>query len=542
MNRLLSKTRELIFASQTSMLSSTLIIASMMLVARAFGFLRYRVLTGVFSAQELDIFFASFRIPDLLFEILITGALTTTFIPFFVKFRNDQEKLSRHISSIINLVLIAIGFMIVVLYFALPFLAPFFMPGYDEGKIRQIVEISRILLLGQLPFLVIGNFLTGIAQSQRAFVIPALAPVIYNVGIIAATLMFYETLHLMAPVVGVVGGAVGFLLVQLPVLRHTEFRYKAILCRTREAYEFFRMAIPRIMTSIVAQIDATIDLTLTTLVGAGAYTMFYFAQHLQLLPISLIGIAFGQASLPYLTDLYQQKRIDEFRRVVFESLLNLMYLMIPVMTFMVVSRTPIIRLFYGGDMFDWNATVLTAKTLSYFALSLPFHAVYYFLTRCYYALFDSKTPFYISLVSISVNAALSVYFISVLELPVWSLAISFSIAMNINVTILFFLLVRKLKGFDWKPFFIELIKMLTAAIIAASFSFFSQRLLDGLFFDTTRTINVFLLLATNGILFVALYMSMTWLVGVKELYLLTRMVLKIKEYQRKIVEMYQGIQ
>lgn len=542
MNRIFAKTRELIFASQTSMLSSTIIISSMMLLARVFGFLRYRVLTGVFTTQELDIFFASFRIPDLIFEILITGALTTTFIPFFVKFKDDREKLANHISSIINLILIAIGLLIVVLFILMPWVAPLYLPGFDEDKINQVVVFSRILLIGQLPFLVLGNFLTGMAQARRLFIIPALAPVVYNVGIILATVSFFDSLHLAAPVVGVIAGSLLFFLVQLPVLRHTNFQYKFVFYKTKEAYEFVKMAIPRIMTSIVAQVDATIDLTLTTLVGAGAYTMFYFAQHLQLLPISLIGIAFGQASLPYLTDLYQQKRVDEFKRVVLDSLLNLMYLMVPIMMFLIVSRTPIVRLFYGGDKFDWGSTVLTARTLSYFALSLPLHAVYYFLTRCFYALFDAKTPFFVSVVSIFVNAALSIYFITVLDLPVWALALSFSIGMNVNVAVLFFLLIKRVNGFEWKYFLSELVKILAASIIAGSFAFFSQRLLDGIVFDTTRTINVFLLLLTNGAFFVILYLSMTWLVGMNEMYLLTRMLLKMKEYQRRIVEIYSGIQ
>src|SRR5258706_13570824 len=104
MNRFLTKTKEIIFASQTSMLSSTLIISGMMLFARIFGFLRYRVLTGVFTTNQLDIFFAAFRIPDLIFEILVTGALTTTFIPFFIKFKNDDEELTNNISSIVNIV------------------------------------------------------------------------------------------------------------------------------------------------------------------------------------------------------------------------------------------------------------------------------------------------------------------------------------------------------------------------------------------------------------------------------------------------------
>lgn len=513
-----------------------------MLIARVFGFLRYRVLTGVFNTSELDVFFAAFRIPDLIFEILVTGALTTTFIPFFIKFKNNDEDLSNYISSIMNIVCILVAIAIVILTILMPYIVPLYLPGFDAVKNKEIIDYSRVLLIGQLPFLVVGNFLTGIAQARKTFILPALAPAVYNIAIIIATVFLFDSMHLMAPVLGVVIGSSLFLLVQLPVLRYSNFEYKLVIHKTKEAFKFLRMAIPRVMTSIVSQIDATVDLTLASLIGSGSYTIFYFAQHLQLLPISLIGMAFGQASLPYLSELWQQDKKTEFRRVILESMLNLFYLTLPIMLFMIVSRTPIIRLFYGGDQFDWNATVLTAKTLSYFALSLPFHSVYYFLTRCFYAFFDTKTPFYISLFTIVTNALLSWYFVVILDLPVWSLAVSFSIGMNINVVILFIMLNKKLGGFEWYIFTSEVLKITAAVIVAGAVAFFSQRLLDGIIFDTTRTINVFFLLVVNGIIFLTVYLLSTWLVGVREMYLISRMVLKLREYQRKVVEIYSGIQ
>lgn len=542
MNKFLTKTREIIFASQTSMLSSTMIISGMMLLARLFGFLRYRVLTGYFSTPELDIFFASFRIPDLVFEILITGALTTTFIPFFIKYKNDEAQQSKHISSIINCILILVAVLIVILILLMPWITVLITPGFSAEKNRQIAIYSQLLLLGQLPFLVLGNFLTGIAQARKTFILPAIAPAIYNIAIIITTILFYPTFHLMAPILGVVAGAVLFFIVQLPIIKYSHFRYQAILYTSKEAWQFFRMAVPRILTSIVGQIDATVDLTLTTLVGAGAYTMFYFAQHLQLLPISLIGIAFGQASLPYLSELYHDNKIAELKRVVLESILNVIYLTVPIMCYLIIARTPIIRLFFGGDKFDWESTVVTAKTLSFFALSLPFHSIYYFLTRCFYAVFDSKTPFYSSVITILINAVLSVWFIVYMHWPVWSLGISFSISMNINVIILLMILTKRLHGFDWRYFLTEIFKIIIAATISGCIVFFSQRLFDGLIFDTTRTINVFFLLVTNAIIFALLYLGMTWVVGINEMYLLTKMALKIKEYQRKVVEMYTGVQ
>jgi putative peptidoglycan lipid II flippase len=502
------------------------------------GFLRYRILAGYFNKEELDIFFASFRIPDLIFEILITGALTSTFIPIYVKYKENKKELSENISSIINLILIFLTVFVIVVSLFLDRIIPLLTPGYDLVKMQKIISFSRLLLLGQLPFFVLANFLTGIGQANKTFFLSALAPVIYNLTIIIVTIFFYQSLVLSAPVWGVVIGAFFLFAVQLPLFFNSDFSYQFILKKTRGLVEFIRLVIPRAFTVIVAQIDATIDLTLATLLGGGAYTVFYLAQHLQLFPVSVIGIAFGQASLPYLTEIYQEKRIEEFKKIVIDSILNIFYLIVPVAFFFIFARTPLIRLFFGGQKFDWDATVLTAVTLSYFSIALPFHAVYYLLTRCFYAILDSRTPFYISVFSIFINTALSLLFIFIFHLPVWALALSFSISMIVNSSLLFIIISSRLKGFGLKTIFIEISKIFISAFLSAFVAYLSMKLLDGLIFDTSRTLNVFFLLATVASIHFFLYLFLSWLFNLKEIYLLTSLTLKIKEYQKKFTEIY----
>lgn len=542
MDKFFNKTKEFIFAKQTSIVSSTLILALMVITARLFGFLRYRVLAGYFTKEELDIYFAAFRIPDLIFEILITGALTTSFIPFFIKYQEDKKTQSAHISTIINIIIIALFFFIIGMVLIMPYIMGILTPGFSKEKTEQIASFSQILLLGQLPFLVIGNFLTGISQARKSFLVPAIAPVLYNLAIIVVTFFFSNQLSLLAPVVGVIVGSILFLIIQVPIIIYANFEYKLVIKWSKELIEFFRMIIPRMFTVIVSQIDATIDLTLATLLGSGAYTIFYFAQHLQLLPVSVIGIAFGQASLPYLSEIYQKKDTSNFKKVIVDSILNLFFFMIPIMAYFIIARTPMVRLFYGGEKFDWDATVQTAYALSYFSISLPFHAIYYFLTRCFYAMFDSKTPFYTSLFSIVINALLSVFFIVVLKLPVQSLAISFSVSIIVNVVILLVILYIRLKGLDMRLLLVETLKMSVSTLICSFFIFYLQKLLDGWIFDTTRTINIFFLLLTTTVAYFLLYLFLSWVFNVKEMYLITKMLLKVREYQRKISEVYTGVQ
>lgn len=542
MNHLLKKTKEFVFAQQTSIFSSTLILAGMMILSRIAGFMRYRILATYFTKEELDVFFAAFRIPDLMFEILIIGAISTAFIPFFIEYQRRKEKQGEIISSIINAVTLVLGVFMILFVVFLPQLAPLIAPGFNAAQTVKLILYSRILVLGQLPFLVLGNFLTGISQAKKAFLIPALAPIVYNISIIVFTIVLKESFYMLAPIIGVVAGAFLFLLIQLPILKIAKFKYELVLTQSKEVYRFFRSAIPRILTIAVSQIDTTIDLTLCTLLGPGSYTVFYLAQRLQLLPVSVIGMSFGQASLPYLTDLYQSKKNEELKKIIIDSMLSIFFFTIPAAAFFMITRTPTVRIFFGGEKFDWEATVLTATTLTYFSLSLPLHSVYYFLARCFYAIFDTKTPFYISAVSILLSALLSVYFTLVLGLPVWSLALSFSITMSLRSIALFVFLQKKISGLAVGELISGSIKILLAAFNSSVPTYFLMRLLDGLIIDTSRTLNVFILLIVGFIVYSTLYLFFSWLFGIKEMYIITKMIMKVKTYEQKPTEVYKGVE
>jgi len=537
MNKIVKVTKSLIFFQQKTIFSSAILIGTTIVLARLFGFLRFRVLASYFPKEQLDIFFASFRIPDIIFEILITGALTSSFIPIFIKYKDNPKELSENISSIINLIFLILFLIIFILFLFLKKIVLVITPGFSPQKVDQIIFFSSILLFGQLPFLILGNFLTGIGQANKFFFLPSIAPIFYNLIIITTTI-FLNQLGLLAPVVGVVFGSLTIFLIQIPLLFFNGFSYRLALKINAAVKEFIQMAIPRILTVIVSQIDATIDLILSTFLKAGSYTSFYLAQHLQLLPVSIIGIAWGQASLPYLSDLVKEKKEIEFKQIFEETILSLIFLSLPFSIFFIFGRTPIVRLFFGGEKFDWEATVVTAKTLSYFALGLPFHTLYYFLTRCFYAFLETKTPFLIGLFSIIVNTFLSVFFIFFLKLPVFALALSFSIAIILNTFSLFLFLTKKIKDINYSNLIGETSKILTASLIAGLPSYFFLKVADPWIFNTKYTINVFFLLFSMALIYFFWYIFFSWVLEVKQLYLFTQLIGRAKEYQKKIIELF----
>ena len=542
MNKLFSSTKNLILSKQRTIFSSAMIVAVMIIISSLIGFLRYRTLANYFTKEELDVFFASFRIPDIIFEILITGALTSSFIPIFIKYKQDKKDLNENISSIINVIsLFLFSFVVLIVIFA-DKIFPVITTGFSKEKVDQVVFFSRILLIGQLPFLVFGNFLTGIGQANKTFFISAIAPVVYNLVVIISTIMLAPTMHLLGPIFGVVIGSFCLFVVQLPLYFSSGFIYRPILKVTKALRDFFTLVIPRVITVIAAQIDATVDLTLTTLLQPGSYTTFYLAQRLQLLPVSVIGIAFGQASLPYLSEVFQQKILEEFKKIITESLLSTFFLTFPLMTFFIFARTPLVRLFFGGEKFDWQATNQTALTLSYFALSIPAHSIYYFLTRCFYAFLDSKTPFVISVFSIILNIILSFFFVFVWRLPVWALGAAFTISIHVNVFLLLIILARRINGLSYRLVFFETVKIFITTFISSFFVYYLMKVLDGLILDTSRTINIFFLLVIGVTVYFSLYLFLSWILGVQEFRLIGKFIRKARAYRKKVVEVYTDIE
>src|SRR3989344_6783550 len=154
MERLLQGTKKIFFQKQQDIFSSAIIISVMIVISRFFGLIRYRTFATFFTKEELDVFFAAFRLPDLVFEILITGALSAAFIPIYIKYKKDPKELHSNISSIINFVFVGLLIAIVLMIIAADPLMRIITPGFNEQQLEYVVFLSRILIVGQLPFLI----------------------------------------------------------------------------------------------------------------------------------------------------------------------------------------------------------------------------------------------------------------------------------------------------------------------------------------------------------------------------------------------------
>ncbi|MEK7166096.1 MAG: lipid II flippase MurJ, partial [Patescibacteria group bacterium] len=291
----------MIVRKQQSVFSAAIVIMSTVLLSRFLGLVRERLLLMYFSPDQLGPYHAAFRIPNLIFELLVVGAVSTAFIPVFTNTWVKRGKvyafeLGNHV---INLSLVGVVILLLPLYlFAQP-LSYILVPGFSPAERDLFVSFTRIIMLGQLIPFVIGNFIAGMLQSFQRFLIPALAPVAYNVGIVIGVILFSTKFGLYAPVLGVVLGAFLYLVIQVPLLVKFGFRYSLTMkMHQQELRQMFRLMLPRTFGVAVSQIDATIDLILASLLGSRNVSLFFYAQQLQQVPIGLFGATFAQAAFP----------------------------------------------------------------------------------------------------------------------------------------------------------------------------------------------------------------------------------------------------
>ncbi|MBU0998500.1 murein biosynthesis integral membrane protein MurJ [Patescibacteria group bacterium] len=474
--KLLNKSRNIFSSKQTSVFSAASIIMVMILASRVLGLVRQRVLAHFFEANDLSLFFAAFRLPDLLFEVLVWGTFSSAFIPVFTKSLQKGRKNAWNIAgSVTNIgFLIFLVLALLIIIFA-DKLYGIFVPGFEIADRKQVVLIARILFAAQ-GFFVISYVLTAVLESLRRFLVPAIAPLFYNLGIILGTIFFSPRLGLLGPTIGVLIGAFLHLVIQLPLAFKLGFRFRTKIAITPEVKKIGKLAVPRLIEVSFLQIAKTVELSLATLISTASYTYFTFGNTIQLLPVGLFGTSIAKAALPTLTR--QSNKLGEFKKTLFNALGQMSFLIIPISTFLIVLRIPIVRLIYGTDIFSWESTVQTGLVVSAFALGILFQATSSILARSFYALHDTKTPVKISITTILINIAIDFVLVKVFHLPIWGLAAAFSFSTFLQSLLLYIFLIKKIGDGETFKKLLPIIKSLVSSVISGSVMYFLLKIFD----------------------------------------------------------------
>ena len=348
-------------------------------------------------------------------------------------------------------------------------------PGFEPSDQTRIADLARILFVAQ-GFFVISYILTAVIESSKRFFVPALAPLFYNVGIILATIFLSEKFGIKAPVIGVIIGSVLHLLIQLPLAIKLGFRFSKSFAITPEVKKIARLSIPRIIEVSFLQIAKFVELTLASLISIPAYTYFTFGNTIQLLPVGLFGTSIAKAALPTLA--MQSDDLPAFKKTLYETLNQVVFLMMPIVAFLIVARIPVVRLIFGTDIFTWSATIETSLVVSAFAIGIFSQAANSILARAFYALADTKTPVKISVVILIFNIILDYVLVIVYKFPVWGLAFAFSLSAIIQSVILFVVITKRIHDGAKTMLYLPVTKSLVAGIVSGGVMFFILKFFD----------------------------------------------------------------
>ncbi len=378
--------------------------AAYILAIFAFGsqllaLVRDRMLANEFGAGiELDIYYTAFRIPDLLYVLFASTLSVYVLIPFVVSriHDSDSSRAQALLSQLFSLFLFFYIILAVVVYIAAPVLVPILFPGMADNA-DSIVTVLRILLLQPL-FLGVSSLFGVVTQIGHRFVLYAISPLVYNIGIIVGIVLLYPLFGLAGLAFGVVLGAIGHMLVQLPLVVTsslsfwvtTKIQWSAIL-------SIIRVSIPRALTLAMQQIVLLLLISIASIMTVGSVAVFQFAFNLQSVPLAIIGASYSIAAFPLLADLYAQKKMDAFRMHIVSAMRHIIFWAVPVIGLLIVLRAQVVRVVLGSGAFDWSDTRLTAAVLALLSLSLFAQAINLLLIRVFYAGGLTKVPFLVTM-------------------------------------------------------------------------------------------------------------------------------------------------
>ncbi|MFZ1301614.1 MAG: murein biosynthesis integral membrane protein MurJ [Candidatus Microsaccharimonas sp.] len=449
------------------------LLAGSSLVASLLGLFRDRLFNSSYYLTYpagADAYTVAFTIPDFMFIILVSGALSVSFIPVFnQRLAKGNKKSAWELStSTMNLMALAtLVASILIIIFADPLVRYVVGPGLPESG--QALAVSMMRVLAVSPFLfAVSTVLTSMQQAVGRFAFFALAPVLYNIGIIIGLLFFTNGITIfgwevfeggiMGVALGVVLGSMMQLIVSAIGLLGMGFDYQfKIFWKNKGFRQVLRLLPPRSLDQGIDYVNSIIETNLASRMATGSVRAYQQVTALTYVPINLIGVAISTAAFPKMTERLAQGRPDLFKSELQAVLRVIIWLALPVTVISIFARGYIVNFIVnGGDPY-------MASIFSILAISILFRSVYFISARSFYAHQDTKTPLYISLFTISLNITLAIWFTVGLGMGVHGLAWAAVIVSAVEAFILFYVMSKRIKGLFDKVFMSMVVRMLSAA-------------------------------------------------------------------------------
>ena len=370
---------------------------------------RDRLLAHQFGAGvELDLYYAAFRIPDLLYVVFASALSVYVLVPFVTNKleKNGDASAREFLSQIFTLFVYVYIALALLIFFCAPVIVETFFSGFS-GEHDTFILLMRILLVQ--PFLLGISSLFGVVTQMRyRFIVYAIGPLLYNVGIIVGLVALYPIVGVAGIAWGVVLGASAPLIIQLPFVAKTSLMPRLVRLRdTSNIFEVLRTSFFRALTLSLHQIVLLGLVAFASSMVSGSVAVFQFAYNLQSVPLAIIGVSYSVAAFPHLAKLFAEKRMDVFGNYITSTLRHIIFWSLPVIVLFVVVRAQFVRSVLGTGAFDWNDTRLTAAILALFILSLASQAIHLLIVRALYAVGNTRLPFFVTIFSSSITMSVA---------------------------------------------------------------------------------------------------------------------------------------
>lgn len=433
--------------------------------SRLLALVRDRLLaTGFGAGADLDAYYAAFRVPDFLFNVLIFGAISSAFIPIFAGYlaRGEQKEADRVGSTVLTastaVLIVAAG---IVWVFA-PQLIPLIAPGFSHDQIGRVVDLSRVMLLSPIFFGISGIF-GSILHSNQRFVAYAAAPLLYNIGIIAGALLA-PRFGLIYLAYGVVAGALLQMVIQLIAGLRTGFSFRPTLAlRHPGVRRIFWLMIPTSLGVGIVQINLLVETIIASTLHEGSLSQFFLASSLSMVPVSVVGASFATAVFPVLARAASTKQTGLYTENLLTVIRQILFFVIPMSVAMMLMRAQIVRLIYGAGKFDFSDTRFVTSILGILAVSLFAQALIPLMSKAFYALRNTRTPVLISAIAMVANVGLALA--ATHYLGVIGLAVAFSVASIVQVALMFFFLSAKVPAIEDVAMLSVITRILVASVV-----------------------------------------------------------------------------
>lgn len=521
--------RSLVSSPSKTIASAAFLISSTTLISRIVGVIRDRAFAHYFGIGPImDAYYAAFKIPDFIYNLLIVGALSTGFIPIFTSLYagDDKKKAWRMASTVLNIAGLSLVICSIIGIIAAPFIARAVGLGFDAETLRLTTQFTRIIFISPV-LLGVSMVLGGILQSLRHFLTYSIAPILYNLGIILGVTVLYPLIGITGIAWGVVLGAALHTLTQWYGAYLAGFRWSsAFNIKDAAVRTIGKLMIPRTMGLALSQLNTVAMSILASTLVPGSVGAFNLANNIQGVPTGIIGIPFALAVFPLLSEAASNTRGQQaFKELFGGTLRNVVFLLVPVTILFLMLRAQIVRVLYGTGAFDWNATITTADALAFFALGLLAQSLIPLLARAFYAYSDTKTPFYVSIFSEICTLVMAVAlthpaFGIAARIPelsgVAGLAFASSAGVTINALCLYYFLNKKTAGLENERLFRLLVKTALAgfgmAIVVQLLKYPTASL-----FDTSLGWGILLQGLVSGIVGLLIYVGLCTVMRVPEL-------------------------